>query len=150
MTKQILLFTSTFLFVFLWNANIIAQDKTRNYIIKTTLLDQTMGLSGNAVNCITQDRYGFMWIGTDEGLNKYDGFEIEIYRHTQNDSNSINSNQILALQADSEGKIWIGTHRGLNYYDPQLDKIFQVNLINANNESIQIIPVTHIHIIDNT
>ncbi|HQF42565.1 MAG TPA: two-component regulator propeller domain-containing protein [Ignavibacteriaceae bacterium] len=70
------------------------------------------GLSQTTVYAITQDKYGFMWFGTDDGLNRYDGYSINIFKNSQNDSNTIADNTILNLLSDKNGDLWIGTRRG--------------------------------------
>ena len=61
---------------------------------KYTVVD---GLSQSHVTCILQDRDGFMWFGTGDGLNKYDGYAYLVYRHSELDSNSLSNNNIVAL-----------------------------------------------------
>jgi signal transduction histidine kinase/ligand-binding sensor domain-containing protein len=75
------------------------------------------GLSQSDVNCILRDRQGFMWFGTQDGLNRYDGYTFTVYRHTPSDSNSISDNYITALCEDGDGNLWIGTQNGLNEFD---------------------------------
>ncbi|MBN2387572.1 MAG: GAF domain-containing protein [Anaerolineales bacterium] len=77
------------------------------------------GLSQSVVNCILQDRLGFLWIGTQDGLNRYDGHGVRIFRPNPDDPNSISDNWINALFQDRQGYLWIGTNHGLNRYDPQ-------------------------------
>lgn len=79
------------------------------------------GLSQRSVIAIEQDRLGQMWLGTRDGLNKYDGSAFTVYRNNPNDSTSISNSDILAIEEDSEGYIWIGTYNGLNRYDPVND-----------------------------
>ncbi|SMO97083.1 sensor histidine kinase [Gracilimonas mengyeensis] len=85
------------------------------------------GLSQSTGNEILQDSKGYIWIGTQDGLNKYNGYEIKIYRHKQNDSTSIGSNDISALFEDSKQQLWIGTQGGgLNRYDPEKDSFVTI------------------------
>ncbi len=78
------------------------------------------GLSQVSINCILQDKQGFMWFGSEDGLNKYDGYRIIIYRHDPEDSLSISNNAISSLFEDAEGILWIGTKGGgLNKFDRQ-------------------------------
>jgi ligand-binding sensor domain-containing protein/two-component sensor histidine kinase len=65
------------------------------------------GLSQNTVNCIYQDRQGFIWIGTHDGLNKYDGNKFTVYRHAVGDSFAIAGNRINSICEDKEGNIWV-------------------------------------------
>lgn len=70
------------------------------------------GLSQSTVNAIIQDKYGFMWFGTEDGLNRYDGYSFKIYQHIPGNENSLCNNFITALCVDNEGGIWIGTDGG--------------------------------------
>jgi len=79
------------------------------------------GLSQVSVYSIVQDKDGFMWFGTDDGLNRYDGYDIKVYRNSVLDSNSISNNTINTLFVDSEKNLWIGTNQGLNLFDPTID-----------------------------
>ena len=75
------------------------------------------GLSQINVNCIIQDSRGFMWIGTRDGLNKYDGYKFTVYSHSFQDENTLSNNQISDLVEDRDGNIWIATLDGLNKYE---------------------------------
>jgi len=77
------------------------------------------GLSEVSVNCILHDKKKFMWFGTQDGLNRYDGYEFKIFKNIPNKSETISDNFILALFEDDDGKIWIGTDNGgLSIFDP--------------------------------
>src|SRR5476651_2426932 len=67
------------------------------------------GLSQININCIIQDSRGFMWIGSRNGLNRYDGYKCIIYRYDAKDNNSLSNNMITALAEDRQGNIWIAT-----------------------------------------
>lgn len=79
------------------------------------------GLSQSTVNCIIQDRKGFLWFGTYDGLNKYDGITFKVYRNNDKDRTSISSNDINALLEDKQGYIWIanGSRTGLDRFNPE-------------------------------
>lgn len=81
-------------------------------------LSTEQGLSSLSVNTIIQDRRGFIWIGTLDGLNKFDGENFRIYRNNPDDSTSLSNNAVWALFEDRDGVLWVGTHSGLNKYDP--------------------------------
>jgi PAS domain S-box-containing protein len=81
-----------------------------------THLTSEQGLSHDMVRCILQDSQGFMWFGTDDGLNKYDGYTFTIYRHRRSDPGSLLENTIYALYEDSAGTLWIGTSVGLDSF----------------------------------
>jgi signal transduction histidine kinase/ligand-binding sensor domain-containing protein len=76
------------------------------------------GLSHSTVNCILQDRYGFIWLGTEDGLNRYDGYELTVYKHDPDEPGSLSHNRVWTLFEDSAGVLWIGTYGGgLNRFD---------------------------------
>ncbi len=83
------------------------------------------GLSQSSVKCILQDSKGFMWFGTFDGLNKYDGYKIEVFRSTQ-DTNSIAGNSINTIYEDSQNNLWIGiSQTGLSKYN-QITATFEL------------------------
>lgn len=79
------------------------------------------GLSQSAVFCILQDRKGFLWVGTEDGLNRYDGYEFKIFRHDPDNPGSLSNNQVRALYEDSSGILWVGTRGGLNRFDRETE-----------------------------
>ncbi|MDF2192767.1 two-component regulator propeller domain-containing protein [Paraflavitalea sp. CAU 1676] len=74
------------------------------------------GLSNNSVRCIFQDHNGFLWFGTYDGLNRYDGYEFRIFRNSLEDSNSLPHNFIYAINEDNDHNIWVGTGQGIGIY----------------------------------
>lgn len=87
------------------------------------------GLSNNKVNAILQDKYGFIWLGTEDGLNRYDGYQFKVFRNSKQDSYSLSDNNVWSLFEDHAGNIWIGTKDGyLNKYDPQKNIFTRWNL----------------------
>ncbi len=98
------------LVLLLLSVPIISQERTIHFD-HVTVAD---GLSQAKVNCILQDSRGFMWFGTEDGLNKYDGYTFQIYNHNPLDSASLSDNRVRALYVDSNQRIWIGTAGGLN------------------------------------
>ena len=98
------------LFFFILNAS--AQD------IKFDHITINEGLSNNKVVDIYQDKEGFMWFGTEDGLNRYDGFEFQSYRYHAKLNSGISHNNIKCISDDHKGDIWIGTQGGgLNKFD---------------------------------
>jgi ligand-binding sensor domain-containing protein len=95
------------------------------------------GLSQNTIYCLLEDAKGYMWIGTWDGLNKYDGYDFVIY----NTTNGLSNPTIYSLLEDDEKNIWIGTENGLNWLDRHSNKILQfhsspVNLNSLNNDIV--------------
>src|SRR5580700_5396789 len=75
------------------------------------------GVSSNTITCLTQDKKGFMWFGTRNGLNRFDGTSFKIFRNVINNSQSIGSNSILSLFEDKNQQLWVGTYKGVYIYD---------------------------------
>ncbi len=84
-------------------------DDTRYRFARLTAQD---GLSHNVVYTILQDDFGFMWIGTENGLNKYDGNSFTVYEHVPSDTTTLADSRITTLLEDSRGNLWIGTRWG--------------------------------------
>ncbi len=83
-------------------------------------LSNEQGLSQNSISSIVQDNKGFIWIGTYDGLNRYDGHNIKLFRNDPNLPFSIADNYIKTIMVDEEGKIWVGTNsEGISVYFPQ-------------------------------
>lgn len=80
--------------------------------IQFTNIGISEGLSNSTVYSIIQDRKGFMWFGTQNGLNKYDGYDFTVFKNIPFDSTSLSDNWVQALLEDKEGNIWVGTHSG--------------------------------------
>ena len=92
------------------------------------------GLSQCAIECITQDASGFIWIGTQDGLNKYDGYNFKIHNHDPANPNSLSNNVVYSIYEDHTGILWVGTFQGgLNKFDPQTEKFthFRFNMYPA-------------------
>ncbi|RYF87348.1 MAG: hypothetical protein EON98_00770 [Chitinophagaceae bacterium] len=87
--------------------------------VKARSLTLEQGLSDNRVTCFYQDKAGFMWIGTRNGLSRYDGYRIITFRPAA--GNSISNEIIHDIAEDSRGRIWVATMNGLNVYDPVLN-----------------------------
>ncbi len=88
------------------------------------------GLSRNWIRNIYQDKLGFYWIGTADGLNRYDGISFKVYKYKSNDKNTLNNNHIQTIFEDSKGRLWVGTQAGLNLYDRAKDAFTPIVGIN--------------------
>ncbi|SDS49261.1 Two component regulator propeller [Mucilaginibacter mallensis] len=90
----------------------------QNLNLKFKHITTTDGLSGNTIESIFQDSRGYIWFGTRDGLNQYDGYNIKIFRNNGNNTKSISDNYIKCISEDAQHNIWIGTLNGLNKFDP--------------------------------
>ncbi|MGE5340314.1 MAG: two-component regulator propeller domain-containing protein [Candidatus Omnitrophota bacterium] len=102
---------------------ILAADN-KPIIFKHLSLEE--GLSQNTVFCIMQDSKGFMWFGTQDGLNKYDGYNFTVYKPNPDVPNSLSEGEARTLFEDKTGLIWIGTsNRGVNKFDPKTERFYR-------------------------
>jgi len=83
------------------------------------------GLPGSTIMAIEQDEHGFIWIGTNEGLCRFDGTQFKVYRHEPTNTNSLTDNFIQNLHFDLNGNLWIMTSNGLNVYDLEKHKFIR-------------------------
>jgi ligand-binding sensor domain-containing protein len=99
----------------LWGGRLYAQQ------IKNPLpaeeLGVAQGLSHRQPTHLLQDKYGFLWIGTENGLNRYDGYTFTVFKHRRGDSTSLSHNWIVRLYEDKMGTLWVCTFDGLNRYN---------------------------------
>lgn len=84
-------------------------------------------LSENATRCMVQDQKGYIWIGTIDGLNRYDGLSYELYYHDPTDSTTISGNYIICMLVDAEGRLWIGTQKGVDLYDERYNQFIRLS-----------------------
>lgn len=75
------------------------------------------GLSNNSVRCVFKDRKGFMWIGTHDGLNRYDGYEFKVFRNQLGDTTSLPHNYIYTINEDQKHNLWVGTGQGIGIFN---------------------------------
>ncbi|WP_283140024.1 hybrid sensor histidine kinase/response regulator transcription factor [Bacteroides congonensis] len=112
-----------------------AQVADEHYYFKN--LSVQNGLSQNTVNTILQDKQGFMWFGTKDGLNRYDGLSFRKFKHDDRSQRSIGNNFITALYEDEKGNIWVGTDVGLYIYYPEKDFFEHFTGLSAENTKIE-------------
>ncbi|MCH7403039.1 two-component regulator propeller domain-containing protein [Belliella kenyensis] len=122
-----------FLFCVLLLSNIYLAFSQKPYFRHLGVED---GLSHNTVFTIYQDHKGFMWFGTKDGLNRYDGHTFKVYKNIQGDSNSLRNNHILSFHEDGENMLWIGTNAGISIYDPILEKFNPFDTMDQNGEQV--------------
>lgn len=106
----------------LFNAHLTAALYAQPRDIRFEHISVEQGLSNYAVTRIVQDHQGFLWIGTEDGLNKYDGYDFTVYKSDPADSTALSNRIIQALYVDHAGTLWIGVGDGLWQYHPDTDK----------------------------
>ena len=94
------------------------------------------GLSNSTIETIYQDKRGFIWIGTRDGLNRYDGYQMVVYRYDSKDSNSISDNFIRYIYEDHNQQLWIGTINGLNRFDAATNRFTRYKHTPGNAQSL--------------
>jgi len=115
------LFQGCLLFVsFFVSCDAMAVDEIAGQVsIRFQRLGIENGLSQSSARALAQDRDGFLWVGTQDGLNRYDGNEFRVFRHDPDDESSLSDNHVTALAVDSQGVLWVGTQSGgLSSYEP--------------------------------
>lgn len=106
------------LILYLMGYLVLAQKPAFNIQYEHLGLEE--GLSQSSVKCLLKDKHGFIWIGTQDGLNRYDGYEFIIFRNDPDDLHSISDNNIRSLYEDPSGRFWVGGENGsLQYLDRQ-------------------------------
>ena len=104
---------------------IFSIDKSAEY--NFTRIDINQGLSHNQVHCIFKDSKGFVWIGTNSGLNRFDGYTFKVFRHIPYDSTSLSDNRIQNIFEDPSGRLWVSTMSSYIVYDPVTEKFSHDN-----------------------
>ena len=107
-------------FVFSPSISVKSCELAKSYFIRS--FNSTNGLSNNGVRCFVQDYEGYLWIGTEDGLNRFDGKTFKIYRNNPYDKSTISNNSIITVYEDNQHVLWVGTKGGgLCRYDRKRD-----------------------------
>jgi signal transduction histidine kinase/ligand-binding sensor domain-containing protein len=123
-----------FVFLFVFNLKPLAQSQLRFEHI-----NKKDGLSQGTVNAILQDNNGLMWFGTNDGLNRYDGKTMFVYRRNHADKSSLPNNNIISLGQDAYNRLWVGTMgSGLFYLDPVRNTFHSINEISGSLQNLNI------------
>jgi len=115
---------AVFLLILLLGSASISRSKDLRFLH----LDVAEGLSQGSVFAINQDYQGLIWIGTRDGLNKYDARKFTVYRNHPKDTASLSDNFIQSIVEDSKKRLWVGTSNGLNLYNRSLDNFVRIPL----------------------
>ena len=114
------------LIILLITTNIVYVSAYNNINFKNITSED--GLSQGTVETIIQDDQGYIWLGTNDGLCRYNGYEFKIYKHDEELENSITNNYIVDIKQDNLGNIWVGTANGLSKIDTKTDLITNYNM----------------------
>ena len=107
-----------FIFGFIFRLSAFSQ----NSLLPFDHLTSVEGLSSNIINCVIMDYQGYVWIGTNDGLDRYDGYSVKEYINTVDDSTSLHNNEIFTLYEDNDSNLWIGTRSSIDLYDRKTDR----------------------------
>jgi signal transduction histidine kinase/ligand-binding sensor domain-containing protein/CheY-like chemotaxis protein/AraC-like DNA-binding protein len=108
------------------------------YTQTTKFYSTEQGLSNSLINHIYQDKKGFIWISTENGLNKFDGARFIVYEKLPNDSVSLKSNHVKTVFEDSSGKFWVRCSGGLMLYDRDMDTFHDIDVKDGDNQPINL------------
>jgi len=115
---------SFFLFYFLFGFSLLLPAQIG------TFFSTDNDISSSLINSIYQDSRNYIWIATEDGLNKYDGVKFSVYKSNPNDSNAIKNNYVRSLFEDSSGRFWVGCINGLQIYNRATDNFSEIKLYN--------------------
>lgn len=96
---------------------------------RSDVINRETGLSNSTVSCIIKDKHGFLWMGTWNGLNRFDGYDMVVFQSDPADSSSLSNSNINTLYEDSEDFLWIATDNGLNSYNQVTGKFKDIILM---------------------
>ena len=108
-----------------------------NYLVEYIGIER--GLSNNAVTCIYQDHHGFMWFGTYDGLNRYDGYSFKVFHNIIGDSTSLRDNHIYTIEEDGNHNLWVGCVKGISIFNLANSRFSIPRIIPWNSSGLQFI-----------
>jgi ligand-binding sensor domain-containing protein len=112
-----------------WASWLSAEDHPAQFEFRH--IQEKDGLSFNFINCFLQDRDGFLWIGTPDGLNRYDGSLFAQFKHKRNESHSLLNNTVHDLCEDRQGNIWMAVDNGISRYDKKTGQFINITSVNT-------------------
>jgi ligand-binding sensor domain-containing protein len=104
-------------------------QKSKSPFIFDNFVDKN-GTASNFINCFLQDKSGFLWVGTSNGLKRFDGDKFTIFNHEKDKPTSLVHGVVMALCEDNLGRIWVGTVEGVGYFDKKTNQFFNLKEIN--------------------
>lgn len=110
------------------------QQRQANYYFRSLQVED--GLSQNSVYAVFQDQQGYMWFGTQDGLNRYDGHTFKIFKKNTGDPQSLGNNTVTAITQDHQGQLWVGTGDGAYVYDPRNENFTRYDARSEEGEAV--------------
>ena len=123
-----------FIFFFLLTSSLFFFAVGQN--LRFGRLSVEKGLSQSTVYCTYQDSQGYIWVGTEDGLNKYDGYTFDIYKFDPTDSTTLSNNIVRCIFEDKQNELWIGTDNGLNKFNPSNGSFTRYQNITGNRSTL--------------
>lgn len=121
-----------FIFVIILFGSLVFKANSQTGIFYSTDKD----LSNSLINYIYQDKRNYLWIATEDGLNKFDGIKFTVYKNEPNDTTSLKNNYVRCLFEDSKNRFWIGCINGLQQFDRKTNTFKEINLFSSTNTPI--------------
>jgi len=133
--KFTLLFISLLFVTILFSSSVFSFDGKPSVRFKHLTIED--GLPQNSVQATLQDSTGFLWIGTQEGLVRYDGYNLKVFKHEPNNNHSLSGDDIVFLLEDKQDKLWVGTRGGgLNYFNPKTQQFTHYRHVAGDDKSL--------------
>ncbi len=126
MNFRFLLLQLLFFFSLTLSANVLDHRYQKTFRIQSLSIED--GLSQSSVNTFFQDENGFIWLGTEDGLNRFDGYEFKIFETKHSDPTSLHNNNVRVIQEDPKRGLWLGTEAGPSFYDYKTQKFTNLQL----------------------
>lgn len=112
----------------------VPQTGQANYYFRSLQVED--GLSQNSVYAIFQDNQGYLWFGTQDGLNRYDGHSFKVFKRNSRHPYSLGNNTVTAIAQDGEGRLWVGTSDGAYLYQPQTEQFTRYDIKTVSGEEV--------------
>ena len=133
--SNIFLFIKRLLLIFFIGCAAVPAAKSQSYYFRHYQVEN--GLSNNTVFCSVQDKHGFLWMGTKDGLNRFDGYTFKVFRNDADDTSSIGDNFIRSLYMDADDILYAGTRNGLYRYNSNMENFTAVYKTNSEVRDIK-------------
>lgn len=140
--SELTIFFAALVLLFAYMDTLYSQQQENGLQLQFKNLNTTDGFPTNEIQKVYQDREGFMWFATRNGLCKYDGYRITVYSSNQLKPHLLSSNNILCLTDDHNGNLWIGTYNGINRFDKMTGEFEPIEIQNSTNKVVACILVT--------